>query len=106
MYKETIITLISKTPNGSDENGNPIYNEEHSEVFAVIKGVKRSEFYSAMSAGLKPEITFEIFDFEYSGQKIVEYEDGDIIRRLNVIRTYPTKGERLELTCNDIAEVG
>lgn len=106
MYKETVITLISKKPNGSDDNGNPVYIEECSEVFAVIKGVKRSEFYSAMSAGLRPEITFEIYEFEYNGQKIVEYEDGGTVRRLNVIRTYPTKGERLELTCNDIAEAG
>lgn len=106
MTKETMITLIAAIPDGSDDEGNPIYVEERFEIFAVIKGVKRSEFYSAMSAGLKPEITFEIFEPEYRGQKIVEYTDvcGEL-HRLSVIRSYPVKGERLELICTDTAEV-
>lgn len=107
MNKDVEISLIDRIPDGSDEDGNPIYKENFTRIHAERVGVKRSEFYAAMAAGIKPEITYRIYDFEYHGEKTIEaYELGNGIRRLNVIRTYPIGGDRLEIVCNDIAEAG
>lgn len=100
MTQELVIALILRTPGGSDADGAPVYTESRREIFAEIVGTKRSEFYSALSAGLKPEKTLRIYDFEYHGEKIVEI-DGD---RYEIFRTYPIGDERLELICKDIAE--
>lgn len=102
MTQETVIALVKRTPSGSDENGAPVYTEKRREIFAEIVGTKRSEFYSALSAGLRPEKTLRIFDFEYDKEKIVEV-DG---QRFQILRTYPVDDERLELICTDIAEGG
>ena len=107
MNKDIEIILIKRTPDGSDEGGNPIYKEKSTRVQAEQVGVKRSEFYSAMAAGIKPEFTFRIYDFEYHGEKIIETcEPCAEQKRLNVVRTYPIGGDRLELVCNDITEAG
>lgn len=105
MSKDVEILLIKRTPDGSDEDGNPVYKEQATRVQAQEMGVKRSEFYTAMAAGIRPEITYRIYDFEYSGEKIIETCEPCEGRRLNVIRTYPIGGDRLEIVCNDIAEV-
>lgn len=104
MNKDVEIALISRVPIGSDEDGNPEYDEKSTTIYAEQVGVKRNEFYSAMAAGIRPEITYRIYDFEYNGEKIIEAENGK--RRLNVIRTYPIGGDRLEIICNDTAEAG
>lgn len=99
MVTEAVIRLIRQTTaRESDEYGNPVLCEEAAEIFATVNAVKRSEFYQGMAAGLKPEITFECYTFEYDGEKVVEY-DG---KRYNVIRAYPVKGERMEIICSDI----
>lgn len=103
MTRDVQITLISQTVgNTVDEYGAPVVEETSSTIFATQNAVKRNEFYQAQSIGLRPEFTLEIFEFEYNGEKIVEL-DGV---RYNIIRTYPVGGERIELICNDIAEVG
>lgn len=107
MNKDVEISLVDRVPDGSDDDGNPIYKEKKVRIQAERVGVKRSEFYAAMAAGIKPEITYRIYDFEYHGEKIIEaYELGNEVRKLNVIRTYPLSGDRLEIVCNDIAEAG
>lgn len=99
MTAEARIKLIRQTTaRESDEYGEPIRREEVREIFAAVNAVKRSEFYSGLAAGLKPEITFECYAFEYGGERIIEY-DG---RRYGVIRTYPVKGERIEIICADV----
>lgn len=100
MTQETVIALILRTPGGSDADGAPVYTESRREVFAQLVGTKRAEFYSGLSAGLRPEKTLTVYDFEYNKEKIVEI-DGT---RYEIIRTYPIGDERLELICQDIAE--
>jgi SPP1 family predicted phage head-tail adaptor len=99
---DTQITLISiKVLNETTDTGEPITEELNRNVYAVLQGVKRNEFYQAQALGLKPEIVFSVHDFEYHGEKIVEHEG----KRWNVIRSYPARGERLELICNGLAEL-
>ena len=102
MTAEYTISLICRTPAGSDADGQPYYTETSRTIYAEEIGTKRSEFYSAMAAGLKPEKTLTIFAFEYNGEKIVEIGG----QRFQVLRTYPINDERLELICTDIAEAG
>jgi SPP1 family predicted phage head-tail adaptor len=99
---DTQIKLISRQISAeTNELGEAIEPETVCVIFAELKGVKRSEFYQAQAIGLKPEKTFEVFDFEYNGENIVEHEG----KRYDVIRSYPVKGEKLELICKSLAEV-
>lgn len=102
MTQELVAALIKRTPKGSDDNGTPVYTENRRELFAEIVGTKRSEFYAGLSAGMRPEKTVKIYEFEYDNEKIIEL-DG---KRYQIVRTYPVEDERLELICSDIAEAG
>lgn len=64
------------------------------EVMCNDKGVKRTEFYQAATAGIKPERSIELKACEYQNEEYFEY-DGVLYR---VLRTYPTKAECIELT--------
>lgn len=68
---------------------------EKREVFCNLKGVKRNEFYQAQAQGFKPELCVDISAFDYNGESHFEY-DGRMYR---ILRTYPVKGEKLEVIC-------
>ncbi len=68
---------------------------ERREIFCNEKGIKRTEFYQAQTAGFKPELCIEIKADEYNKEQYFEFR-GDMYR---VLRSYPTKGENLELVC-------
>lgn len=53
---------------------------------------QRSEFYQAARSGLKPELTFEINDFEYDNEEYVRYKG----KQYTIIRA-PKNGEMREL---------
>ena len=65
------------------------------EVFCNSKGIKRNEFYQAQAVGIKPELCIEIKADEYNREEYFEF-DGHMY---NILRTYPTKNENLELIC-------
>lgn len=46
----------------------------------------RSEFYQAARSGLKPELTFEINDFEYNNEEYVRYPAGDTGKEYTIVR--------------------
>ena len=62
-------------------------------LFAKKKSIRQSEFYDAANAGLKPELTFEIYSFEYNNDEKLKLEDKEYM----ILRTYE-KGEKIELT--------
>ena len=72
---------------------------EKREVLCNDKGVKRSEFYQAQAAGRKPELCVEIMACDYDKENYFEY-DGTMYK---IIRSYPVKGERIELVCEGLA---
>lgn len=65
------------------------------EVFCNEKGIKRNEFYQAQAQGFKPELCIEISACEYNRESHFEY-NGVMYR---ILRTYPVKGEKLEMIC-------
>lgn len=81
-----------------DEIGNQISSEIKTLVYCAIKSVGRGEFYNAASNGLKPEIIFVIHNYEYNGEKEVQFEG----KRYKVIRTYSSNFEEIELTCEKV----
>lgn len=87
-----------------DEIGNqiPVLPEAGIAVLCRLKSVGRHEFYNAAVTGLRPELVFVIHNYEYNGAKKVFFEG----IRYNVLRTYATGFEELELTCERIAADG
>ena len=100
------ITLIAQTPPAErvNENGFPNECEEtRTTVFGNVKSVGYSEFYKAAQAGYEAEMKCDVYNEEYSGQRLAEYEG----RRFKILRTYrdPKKPDEIELTLSDITEV-
>ncbi len=104
------LTLISQTVK-EDEIGNQIPVETRKTILCKVKSVGRSEFYGAATAGLRPEIVFVAHEFEYSGEREVEFEG----ERYKVIRAYrggaTRQGSKLafdemELTCERVTADG
>ena len=104
------LALISQTIT-EDEIGNQIPVETRKTILCKVKSVGRSEFYGAATAGLRPEIVFVAHEFEYSGEREVEFEG----ERYKVIRTYrggmTRQGSKLafdemELTCEKVGTDG
>lgn len=103
MIGQTIlIDLVERSESGSDDFGAPIVNESRRRIFATCGGVKRSEFYQAAAVGLKPEITFVIYEKAYKSERYIEYGG----KRYRVIRCYPLSDERLEIVCTADIEGG
>ena len=71
-------------------------------VLCHRKSVGRTEFYSASTTGLNPEVVFVMYDFEYNGERKVEFEG----IKYSVIRTYSTGFKEVELTCERVVGNG
>lgn len=98
MLWNDVIELVTEVP-GENAMGDPITMPNYREVFANEKGIRQSEFYQAHVAGMKPSLMFEISKFDYEGEKQVRVNKS---KTYNIIRTYPSKNERLELICEGV----
>ncbi|MED4783445.1 phage head closure protein [Brevibacillus choshinensis] len=97
------LTLILPGRVEQDEIGNEIpVDPIETTILCDLKSVSRSEFYNAAATGLRPELVFVIHKYEYNGERLVEF-DG---KRYNVLRTYATGIEELELMCERVAANG
>jgi len=74
-------------------------------VLADRKSAKMSEFYPALANGLRPEVVFTIWAFEYKDEPRLTAEG----KTYEIIRTYTGKDEReIELVCQtlDLVQTG
>lgn len=94
MDRSTQITLISET-HTKNSIGLYIATETTKNVYAAIRSIGQSEWFDAGRNGLKPEITFIVFKYDYEGERLVEYNN----KRYSVYRTYETKDDLIELHC-------
>jgi len=85
-----------------DEIGNQKPVETRTKILCAKLSAGRNEFYSGAAAGLRPELMFVIHAYEYGGERIVEFEG----KRYNVIRTYQTGTEEIELTVERVTGHG
>lgn len=82
--------------NTDNEIGDPIRKLNKNPRFAEKLEIGQREFYQATAIGLKPEIKFSIWAFEYNNEMFLEYEN----RNYKIIKTYERKeDEKIELTC-------
>jgi len=95
MYNN-VAYLITKTNTGTvDAYGDDIFNVTEKAIFVNVESVKRTEFYTAQTAGFNPQIVFNIADYyDYSGQSLIKYDDVTY----KIIRTYRT-GVGLQIVC-------
>lgn len=89
------LKLINHLAWTEDAIGNQIPVTSETVLFCGLKSVGRNEFYNAAVAGLKPEISFIIKNYEYDGQTELIFEGVTY----KVVRTYATGIEDLELIC-------
>lgn len=92
MNTEIIVTLISQIQKSNDM-GEIVNEEQKTDIFAIKKSVRQSEFFQAAACGFKPEIVIEVYSFEYSNQTYC-IVDG---QRFKIYRVYPLNSDRVEL---------
>lgn len=97
MYWREVGTLCAEIER-LDALRRPYKDYKKRTVFCNVKGVKRNEFYQAQAQGMKPELCVEVSDADYEGEGHFEY-CGKMYR---VVRTYPVKGEKVELICTSL----
>lgn len=96
MVRADVISLVSETPGAHGIFDPP--TEKETQVFCTVQSVGFREFYEAKSAGLEPDIVFNLTNAEdYSGEKIVLWKDV----RYRVIRTY-LNGMGIDITCEKV----
>lgn len=78
-----------------NRQGDTIKKPEDRQVLAKKKSIRQSEFYQAQAVGLRPEITFIMWEHEYDSEDALEYNE----RTYNILRTYKTDEKKIELVC-------
>ena len=90
---EVIYLLQAK--NSTNDIGDPIKTLEKKKRFAEKLEIGQREFYQAAATGLKPEVKFAIWKWEYKDEMYFEYKS----RNYKIIKTYERKiDEKIELT--------
>ena len=85
-----LITQTQKTRGVHDS-----WTETERMVYCTVRSVTRSEYYTALNAGIQPELVFELaLAEEYCGERVIRYRD----QMYNVIRTYMTDDDGIEIT--------
>lgn len=96
MYNHELILISLEYV--SDAIGNQIPTEIRQPILCKVDSIGRSEFYSAATSDLKPEIIFTIHKYEYQNQRKIEFEN----QQYSVLRTYAVGIEEIELTCERV----
>lgn len=82
---DDVITLIKDNEITHDEYGNEIITQTERDLFCQVFGVTRSEFYSAATANMHPELTVRLSEAaDYEGETLARY-NGVLY---SIIRTY------------------
>lgn len=98
---DDVITLIKESEITYDDVGNEIRQQTEREVFCQIFGVTRSEFYSAATVNLQPELTAMLSDFaDYEGETLARY-NGVLYSIIRTYRDVGSMGHRTRLSQNN-----
>jgi len=98
MYFSDIVKL-RKITSGVDTDGYPVETVTKNTVWANVKSITRSEFYSANAVDINLTHTFEIHTEDYGGETEVEYQE----KVFDVVRTFQKGLGTVELVCSDKA---
>jgi len=98
MLKADILTLIKVSPEAAGVGTEP--TETSRTVYCTVKSIGQTEAYQAMGIGLNPELKVILaHDFEYEGEGLCEL--GGV--RYDILRTYITEADGIELTLQRVA---
>ena len=86
------LTLVSYTYE-KDSKGVDRKTQSQRTVFCGVESVSASEFFAANAAGLKPELRFTMFRYDYNWEEECIFED----EYYSIYRTYRVKNDRIEL---------
>lgn len=86
------ITLISRTYE-NDAYGIQRAKTQENTVFCNVTSISGAEFFEAAQTGVKPELRFVIYSFEYNGETLVEYNGTEY----TVYRTFARSKDLIEL---------
>ncbi len=108
MYNHKLILISYEIT--EDELGNDIRIEVRHEVLCRLANVGQSERYNAAVNDLKLEIKFIIHNFEYAGQKEVEFE-GEKHKVISTVdgaysNSRYLEFDEIELTCEKVLGSG
>lgn len=94
MKISTVLTLYEEVPRGVFET----VGTNTRDVFADVVEVGMNEYYLARSAGIAPEIAFEIPEYsDYKGEKLLKWDE----TMFRVVRT-TRRGMRERLVCERV----
>ena len=94
MMRADVIDLITET--ASAHGVHQSVTETARQVYCTVESVSRSEFYTALNAGIRPEYVFRLALAEdYRGERVAWYKG----QKFRIIRTYMTSDDGIELTC-------
>ena len=94
MMRADVIDLITEA--ASAHGVHQAVTETARTVYCTVQSVSRSEFYTAMNAGIQPEWVFVLALAEdYQGERVVRYKG----QKLRVVRTYVNEEDGIEITC-------
>ena len=98
MMKANVVDLIRVSPEAAGVGTEPA--ETKRTVYCTIRSIGQAEAYQAMGIGLNPELKVILsHDFEYEGEGLAEL-DGV---RYEILRTYITEADGIELTLQRVA---
>ena len=92
-----VIKLVKITYE-NNEYGDPKRKSTKRQVFANKKSIRQSEFYQAAVSDFRPELMFIVRYIDYEGEEELIYND----KQYNIIRTYSTQDEFIELICQGV----
>ena len=101
MLRADVIDLITETRSGHGVH--EAVTETARTVYCTVQSVTRSEYYTALNAGIMPEYVFRLSLAEdYQGERVVRFRG----QRFRVIRTYVTEDDGIEITVERADENG
>lgn len=92
MDRSDVMNLIAVT-HEKDSKGVMRASETARQVFCKVDSVTGSEWFEGGRNGLNPEYRFTMFEPDYNGEEIAEYNNS----RYTIYRTYHTKDDMIEL---------
>lgn len=96
MQRQSVVTLIAEHPQAHGVFDGPTETERT--VYCTIRSVGYNEYYRAREHDLLPTLVFVLRDYaEYQDEKSLVYEG----KRYNIIRTYITPQNTIELTVEE-----
>lgn len=86
------VKLISKTYT-KDSIGNSVPTNSYVEIWCNVRSVSSSEFANTGEIGIRAALIFSVWEKEYAGQELIEYNND----MYSVYRTYIRADGRIEL---------